>query len=280
MGGGYPRWLVKRLPAHPGAEVPGILEGLGINTVCREARCPNRAECWSSGTAAFLIMGSVCTRNCRFCAVHKGAPQALDLREPSRIAQAAEKMKLNYAVVTSVTRDDLADGGAGHFAATVEALHSIAGAAVEVLVPDFLGRLPSVDTVLAARPEVFNHNVETVPRLYEEVRPMASYSRSLEVLAHAAGSGVPAKSGLMAGLGETEAEVEEVLSDLRAAGVESVTIGQYLAPGKSAVPVKEYVTPERFEKYRESAVRLGFTSVASAPFVRSSYHAAVLAGYG
>jgi len=277
--GRFPPWLVKRLPVHPESAVPEILSGLKLATVCSEARCPNRAECYAQGTATFLIMGTVCTRNCRFCAVSKGSPAPLDPDEPDRVAEAAKQMGLKYIVVTSVTRDDLPDGGAAHFARTVQAVKSATGADVEVLVPDFRGDTASVYTVLASHPAVFNHNVETIPRLYPDVRPMADYGRSLLVLRHAARTGAATKSGLMVGFGETEDEVLAVLSDLRDAGVQYVTIGQYLAPSGAQLPVAEFVQPEIFEKYARAAEKTGFSGVASSPFVRSSYHAASLAGH-
>ncbi len=276
MGSGYPHWLVKRLPASSRSAVQGVLHDLRIATVCREARCPNRAECYASGTATFLIMGTVCTRNCRFCAVEKGKPRPLDPDEPHRVAEAARRMGLKFVVVTSVTRDDLPDCGAAHFAAVAQAVKE-AGLKIEVLVPDFAGDARAVEKVVAAGPDVFNHNVETVPRLYETVRPMADYSRSLSVLRRASEHGALTKSGLMVGLGETEAEVLAVLVDLHTAGVAIVSIGQYLRPAASPLEIKEFIPPEIFDRYAEAARQMGFKAIASGPYVRSSYHAALLA---
>lgn len=276
-----PSWLRRPL-ARPGAyaEVEGVLEELHLNTVCTSAKCPNRGECFSEGTATFLIMGDACTRSCRFCAVDSRPPAPLDADEPQRVADAVRRLGLRHVVITTVTRDDLDDGGASHFVAVIEAVRRAASkAAIEVLTSDFAGNLDSVDAVLAARPDVFNHNVETVPRLYAEVRPGAVYERSLKVLARvsAGASGVPSKSGLMLGLGETPDEVLEVLRDLRDAGVAMVTLGQYLRPGPEHLPVSEFVDPSVFAELAKEAYRLGFTSVASAPFVRSSYHAGEMA---
>lgn len=269
--------MKKRVPLHVPTCVSDTLSDLGLRTVCRSARCPNRLECYASGTATFLLMGDICTRNCRFCAIGGGTPVPLDEDEPLRVAEAVCRMKLNYVVITSVTRDDLPDGGSAHFARTVSAIRDAAGAGVEVLVPDFQGRTACVDTVLHARPVVFNHNVETIPRLYENVRPMADYSRSLSVLEHAAKKGALVKSGLMVGLGEKEEEVLALLSDLRDAGVSLITIGQYLSPAGSPLPVAEFVEPATFDYYRKEAERLGFGGAAAGPFVRSSYKAALLA---
>lgn len=277
-----PAWMRRPLAA-PGrsAEVASMLDELRLNTVCSGAKCPNRGECFASGTATFMVLGSECTRNCRFCAVEPARPEPPDPGEPARLAEAAERMGLTHVVVTMVTRDDLPDGGAAHVAATIAAVRErVPASAVEVLVSDFGGDLSAVDTVLAAGPDVFNHNVETVPRLYPEVRPQADYARSLRVLARVreASPGTPSKSGLMVGLGERPDEVLAVLRDLREAGVAIVTIGQYLRPTDAHLPVTEYVTPERFAEYARAARALGFAGVASAPFVRSSYHASEVAG--
>lgn len=257
-----------------------MLDELRLNTVCRSAKCPNRGECFASGTATFMVLGTECTRNCRFCAVAPAHPEPPDADEPARVAEAAARMGLRHVVVTMVTRDDLPDGGAAHIVATIEALRRrLPAAHVEVLVSDFGGDEAAIDLVAAARPDVFNHNVETVPRLYPSVRPQADYGRSLRVLARAGetASGMPTKSGLMVGLGETPDEVETVLRDLRDAGVGIVTIGQYLRPSAAHLEVEEFVTPETFERYARFARALGFAGVASAPFVRSSYHAADVA---
>jgi lipoic acid synthetase len=279
-----PPWLRRPL-ARPGsfAQVDGMLHELDLNTVCQSAKCPNRGECFSEGTATFLVLGDACTRGCRFCAVETRRPQAPAPGEPARVGEAVARMGLRHAVVTMVTRDDLADGGAAHIVAVIEAIRAAApGAAVEVLVSDFGGDLAAVDTVLDARPDVFNHNVETVPRLYETVRPGADYERSLGVLDHAATRrpGVPTKSGLMLGLGETAGEVEQVMRDLRDARCAMLTLGQYLRPSAKHLPVAEFVPPERFASLARAAYAMGFTSVASAPFVRSSYHAAEQADAG
>lgn len=257
-----------------------MLDELRLNTVCRSAKCPNRGECYASGTATFMVLGESCTRNCRFCAVGASRPLPPDDGEPARIAEAASRMGLSHVVVTMVSRDDLDDGGAAHVAAVIEALRErLPAARVEVLVSDFGGDEAAVDAVVAARPDVFNHNVETAPRLYPEVRPQADYARSLRVLvrAHETVPDLPTKSGLMVGLGETPDEVEGVLRDLRHAGVDIVTIGQYLRPSSAHLPVAEFVTPQRFAAYAKFARSLGFAGVASAPFVRSSYHAAEVA---
>ncbi len=275
-----PVWL-RRPIARTGtyADVDGVLAELNLNTVCRSAKCPNRGECFSEGTATFLIMGDVCTRDCRFCAVDSRVPAPLDPAEPQRVAEAARRMGLTHVVITSVTRDDVSDGGAAHFAETIRAVRSVLPeAAVEVLTSDFAGDLASVDIVAGALPDVFNHNLETVPRLYPEVRPQAEYARSLEVLEHvsAAHPEIPTKSGLMLGLGETTAEVLAVLGDLREVGVSMLTLGQYLRPSPAHLPVAEFVEPSTFAEMAREAYRLGFSAVASAPFVRSSYHAGEL----
>lgn len=275
-----PSWL-RRPIAHTGAfaEVDGVLAELGLHTVCQSAKCPNRGECFSEGTATFLIMGGVCTRNCRFCAVDSAAPEPLDPDEPRRVAEAAVRLGLSHVVVTTVTRDDLSDGGAAHFAATIEAVRAaLPDAAIEVLTSDFGGDEAAIDTVAAARPDVFNHNLETVPRLYAEVRPEAVYERSLAVLRHVreVQPDLPTKSGLMLGLGERPDEAVEVMRDLRDGGVELLTLGQYLRPSAAHLPVAEFVPPEIFAELARTAYSLGFSGVASAPFVRSSYHAAEL----
>jgi lipoic acid synthetase len=263
------------------AEVDGLLEELELNTVCQSAKCPNRGECFSAGTATFLIMGGVCTRDCRFCAVESRAPKPLDPDEPRRVAEAAARLGLRHVVITAVTRDDVADGGAAHFAATIAAVRSaLPEAAVEVLTSDFAGDAGAIAVVVAARPDVFNHNVETVPRLYPTVRPQAVYTRSLDVLTEVrrVDPAMPTKSGLMLGLGETVDEVVVVMADLREAGVEMLTLGQYLRPSSDHLPVAEFVDPSVFAHLAREGYRLGFSAVASSPFVRSSYHAGELAG--
>jgi len=276
-----PEWLRRPL-ATPGqaTAVAGLLGELRLNTVCQSAKCPNRGECFSSGTATFLIMGDACTRGCRFCAVETRAPEPLDPDEPRRVAEAARRMELSHVVVTAVTRDDVADGGAAHFVAVIEALRdAVPDAMIEVLTSDFAGRMASVDTVAAAAPDVFNHNLETVPRLYAEVRPGADYELSLDVLARVRETrpALETKSGLMLGLGETQDEVRAVMSDLLAHGVRLLTLGQYLRPSAAHLPVVEFVEPEVFTHLGREARKMGFVSVASAPFVRSSYHAGEMA---
>jgi len=276
----FPPWLRKRLrPAAGESRVGALLRELSLCTVCREAHCPNIGECFGTGTAAFMILGPVCTRGCTFCAVTHGDPAPPDPDEPERVALAVSRLGLRHAVVTSVTRDDLPDGGSEHFARTICAIRRATGASVEVLIPDFAGRTADLGRVLDAAPEVLNHNVETVPRLYAGVRPGADYRRSLAVLERAAGhASVPiVKSGLMLGLGEREAEVLGVLRDLLSAGCQAVTLGQYLAPSVRHHPVVEFIRPERFEALRRMALELGFKGVASGPFVRSSYRAAEMA---
>ena len=274
----FPEWLKKRLPRPEQLEpVLQTLRELHLTTVCQEARCPNLCECFARGTATFMILGSVCTRRCTFCAVGKGTPSAPDLQEPERVAAAAERLALKHVVVTSVTRDDLPDGGSGHFAKAVRAIRARCSATVEVLTPDFQGRAEDIDRVALSRPDIYNHNVETVPRLYPEVRPQADYGRSLGLLHRVAGKGIVAKSGLMLGLGESEEEILCVLSDLREAGCLAVTLGQYLQPTPQHHPVEEFVPPEKFACLREAALRMGFEGVASGPFVRSSYNAGLMA---
>jgi lipoic acid synthetase len=258
------------------ADTLDTLKQYGLNTICRSALCPNQGECLACGTATFLILGDHCTRNCTFCAVSKGAPLPPDPDEPERLAQAVADLKLRHVVITSVTRDDLPDGGADHFAATLSALHRIIPTAtLEVLTPDFCGQEQAIDTVIAAGPDVYNHNVETVARLYDLVRPQAEYSRSLGLLRHVKekAPGIYTKSGLMLGLGEEFSEVTAVLRDLRAAGCDCLTIGQYLQPSPNHLPVNRFITPEEFTAYKEIAIQTGFVHVESGPFVRSSYRA-------
>ena len=272
-------WLMVRAPQGERVEaLDALLADLGLHTVCQQALCPNIRDCWGSGTATFMILGDICTRHCRFCAVRAGRPLPPDPGEPERVAEAAARLGLRHVVITSVARDDLPDGGAGHFAATIEAVRRrCPGALVEVLVPDFGGSLAALEEVIAARPDVLNHNVETVPRLYPLVRPRADYRRSLGLLAWAKGAGLTTKSGLMLGLGETRGEVVAVMQDLRRAGCELLTLGQYLQPTSRQLPVAEYIHPEEFEWYREVGEALGFRAVAAGPLVRSSYRAAEMA---
>ena len=276
-----PRWL-RRPIANSGkfSAVTGLLDELDLNTVCQSAKCPNRGECFSSGTATFLIMGDACTRGCRFCAVETKTPEPLDDDEPRRIGEAAARLGLRHVVITTVTRDDLPDGGAEHFVRVIEAVRAAApDVAIEVLTSDFGGLLGSVDTVAAARPDVFNHNVETVPRIYSQVRPGADYERSLAVLerVHVTQPDVPTKSGLMLGLGETPDEVRTVMRDLLGHGVSMLTLGQYLRPSSAHLPVVEFVEPAAFAQLARDGYSMGFSAVASAPLVRSSYHAGELA---
>jgi len=274
---GKPSWLRRKLPSGPQYEQIRAMIGKGqLHTVCQEANCPNQFECFSARTATFLILGATCTRNCRFCNIEDGRPGPVDADEPRRVADAANRINLRYVVVTSVTRDDLEDGGAGHFAATIGALREkIPGVQVEVLIPDFQGDRSSLETVLAARPDVLNHNMETVRRLYPDVRPQADYDRSLELLASVKtiDPSIPAKSGIMLGLGEMEAEVRQTITEVYRTGCRMLTIGQYLQPTPQHLPVVDFIPPEEFDDWRQFALTLGFEKVASGPFVRSSYHA-------
>ncbi len=277
-----PDWLRIRI-ATPERyrEVRSLVSRLRLNTVCQEARCPNIYECWGEhGTATFMILGEVCTRRCGFCAVATGKPEAVDADEPEHVAEAIEAMGLKHAVITSVDRDDLADGGAGHWAAVIEAVHErCPGTAVEVLTPDFRGVGDALDVVLGARPEIFSHNMETVPRLYREARPGSRYERSLALLAEASARrdrgeyAGRVKTGIMVGLGETFEEVHATLADIRGAGAQVLTIGQYLRPTAEHLPVDRFVTPEEFAELREHALEIGFLHCESGPLVRSSYHA-------
>jgi len=271
-----PSWFRRPLPPRAeGESVKHLLKQLHLHTVCEGAQCPNRAACWHDGAAAFLILGNACTRNCRFCAIpHNAIPAAPDPDEPAHLAEATAAMGLRHVVITSVTRDDLPDGGAGHFAATIQAIRQrLPGATVEVLIPDFQGNVSQLELVLAAEPDILNHNLETVKRLHPIVRPQGSYANSLSILRHAARQGARTKSGLMLGMGETEAELTAALHDLRKEGVTILTLGQYLAPSATHHPIDRFVTPAEFDHWHDTALTLEFTSVASAPEVRSSYHA-------
>ena len=253
-----------------------ILRNYGLSTVCEEAKCPNRGECFSKPTATFMILGSACTRNCGFCAVESSKPGPLDNDEPEKVAMAAKEMGLKYVVITSVTRDDIKDGGASHFARTVSAVREhLPAAKIEVLTPDFRGNKDSLKTVLDSGPDVYNHNVETVPRLYPYVRHQADYRKSLNVLMNAKSIApeITIKSGFMVGLGETFTEIIDVLRDLKTAGCDTVTIGQYLRPSKKNLPVREYIRPEMFDVYKEIALDMGFKYAASSPLTRSSMNA-------
>ena len=268
-------WLVARAPQEETAGVEQLVVDLGLHTVCQEAACPNIGECWAHGTATFMLLGDLCTRHCRFCNVTPGRPLPPDPREPVHVAEAAARLGLRHVVLTSVARDDLPDGGAGQFAQTIWAIRDrLPETTVEVLVRDFGGSLSALEIVAEARPDVFNHNVETVERLSNHVRAKAKYRRSLSVLSWAKQRGLITKSGLMVGLGETCGEVIDTLRDLRHAGCEIVTIGQYLQPTLHQLDVVEYVDPIVFAWYRQIALALGFRAAACAPLVRSSYHAA------
>jgi len=270
-----PEWLKIRLP-HGEAfrEVKAIVENHHLHTVCESARCPNRAECWGRRTATFMILGDICTRSCRFCAVKTGRPTGLDELEPFRVADAVKQLNLKHAVITSVNRDDLKDGGAGIFAKTIRQIRKKSpGCRIEVLIPDFQGDYDSLKLVIDARPTILNHNVETVPRLYREVRPQAKYQRSLWVLAESRRHDLVTKSGLMVGLGETPEEVLDVMRDLRKIDCNILTIGQYLQPTKAHHPVDRFVHPDEFQMYKQEGLKMGFRFVESGPLVRSSYHA-------
>ena len=272
-----PAWL--RAPAPAGQnyrELKDLIGRLRLHTVCESAACPNVGECWNQRTATFMILGNVCTRRCGFCAVQKGAPLPVDYDEPNRVAEAVRAMGLEFAVITSVNRDDRADGGAELFAQVIRAIRErVPRCGVEVLIPDFQGSHAAVETVMEAAPDVLNHNTETVPRLYRQVRLGARYERSLDVLAHARriSPHTPTKSGLMLGLGETSGEVLDVMRDLRAHQVEILTLGQYLRPSPKHLPIVRYVTPAEFDELKQAGYEMGFGHVESGPLVRSSYHA-------
>lgn len=274
-----PRWLKRPLPQPGMAYTSDVISDLKLETVCESAKCPNRTECWSQKTATFMIGGNVCTRPCGFCSVPKGKTERLELDEPERVAEAAARLGLRYVVITSVTRDDLKDGGAEHWYRTVLAVREKTGAQIEVLVPDFLGNRAAISRVIESRPDVFNHNTETVPRLYHRVRRNAEYRRTLDLLKQVKDEApdMPTKSGLMLGLGETRSELLDVFADLRAVNCDMLTLGQYLQPTPEHLPVERYLPPEEFDEIGEQARKLGFSMVASGPFVRSSYHAGEMA---
>ncbi len=281
----HPDWIKVRAPTAPDYfRTRDLLAQLRLHTVCQEAHCPNISECFSHRTATFMLMGDVCTRNCPYCAVAHGKARPLDPDEPRRIAEAVARLGLEHVVVTSVDRDDLADGGAAHFAATARAIKRLSPLSrVEVLVPDFKGSYPSIDAVVQAPVAIFNHNIETVPSIYRKARPGGNYRRSLDVLAHAKEAArelaqrrdekLLTKAGMMLGLGEERAEIDEVLRDLRSVGCDILTLGQYLRPSPDHLPVQRYVTPDEFAELRASALARGFRHVESGPLVRSSYHA-------
>lgn len=270
-----PDWLKIRLGGNEQfTKTKQIVEGHCLHTICTSGKCPNMGECWSRGTATFMIGGDICTRSCRFCNTKTGRPLPLNPDEPQQIAESIRLMELKHAVITSVDRDDLPDLGAAHWVATIEAVHRLTpGTTIEVLIPDFQGKAELVDLVTAAAPDIVSHNMETVRRLTPAVRSAARYDTSLAVLARIARSGVTAKTGIMVGLGETPGEVEALMDDVRRCGVSVLTIGQYLRPSRLNIEVSEYVHPARFEEYRQTALRKGFEKVESAPLVRSSYHA-------
>ncbi len=276
-----PKWLKRPLP-QPGMQFTGnVISDLRLQTVCESAKCPNRTECWSHKTATFMILGNVCTRPCGFCSVPKGKTELVEADEPQRVAEAARRLGLEHVVITSVTRDDLPDGGAAHFCECIRAVRERTGAAVEVLTPDFMGNREAIDLVIQAEPDVFNHNTETVPRLYHRVRKNADYQRTLDLLQQVSlvNPHLPTKSGLMLGLGETLEEVLDVCADLRDVGCEMLTLGQYLQPTPEHLPVERFVPPEEFDAIGNLARGLGFRMVASGPFVRSSYHADEMASF-
>jgi lipoic acid synthetase len=273
-----PEWLRTKLPtADTFSRTRSLLDELKLHTVCESAKCPNHWECWSKGTATFMIAGDRCTRACGFCAVSTAKPLPLEVDEPMRVAEATRRMALKHVVITAVARDDMSDGGAGHFRQTIEAVRQLnPGIVIEVLTPDFLDNDAAIDCVLSAKPHIFNHNLETVRRLTPSVRHRATYDRSLRVLGKVKsklGEGIYTKSGLMLGLGEQEAEVVVAMEDLRAANCDILTLGQYLQPTLKHLPVVDYVTPEKFDELGERARAMGFVHVASGPMVRSSYHA-------
>lgn len=270
-----PEWLKIKLPrGFKASQVVEMLNERHIHTICSSGMCPNRAECWGNGTATFMLCGAVCTRNCRFCNVTGGKPGPLDPQEIEDIVRSVKELKLKHVVITSVTRDDLPDGGAHHWAAMIRRLHEeCPGVTMEVLIPDMQGRTDLLDIILDEHPDVISHNLETVRRLTPEVRRVATYDRSLQVLKYLADKGANTKSGIMLGLGETEEEVLQAMDDLRAVGCRIMTIGQYLQPSKLHYPVQDYIHPDKFEEYRLKGIEKGFAHIESAPMVRSSYHA-------
>ena len=270
-----PIWLRAKLPSGPEyGNVRGIVDKNQLHTVCQSAQCPNMGECWSRGTATLMILGNICTRACSFCAVQTGKPTELDLAEPPRVAEAVAKMGLKHCVLTSVARDDLPDGGAKVWANTIRAVRNKnPNTAIEVLVPDFKGQFENLDIVLEAKPDIFNHNLETVERLQRPIRKTASYQRSLDVLSYAKKAGFPIKSGIMLGLGEEEQEIRQALQDLASIQLDVLTLGQYLQPSDKYAPIKRWATPEEFANWKTEALEMGITVVESGPLVRSSYHA-------
>lgn len=270
-----PDWLRVKLPTGESyRHVRGLVDHYKLHTICESGNCPNMGECWGAGTATFMILGNVCTRSCGFCAVYTGMPTELDWDEPNRVASAIKLMGVKHAVITSVNRDELKDGGAAIWAATVKAVRELnPSTTMETLIPDFKGNVQSVDAIIEVKPEVVSHNMETIPRLYRKVRPQARYERSLSVIRRLKEGGIRTKSGIMAGLGETKEEVYTVMDDLRAAGCDVLTIGQYLQPTRNHLEVAEWIHPDIFKHYKEVGLAKGFMYVESAPLVRSSYHA-------
>ena len=270
-----PSWLkMERASGESYTMVKNLVENHHLHTICTSGNCPNIGECWNAGTATLMILGDICTRSCKFCGTKSGKPLPPDPAEPDRVAQAVRTMSLRHCVITSVDRDDLPDGGSGHWSATISRIKEVnPGVTIESLIPDFRGNIVDIDRVIDAGPDVISHNIETVRRLTPLIRSVAKYEVSLSVLRHVSSRGVRAKSGIMLGLGETEEEVIEALNDLYATGCRIVTVGQYLAPSLSHMPVKEYVTPEKFEEYRQKGLDIGFEFFESSPLVRSSFHA-------
>lgn len=273
--GRKPAWLRVKLPAGPGyGRLRGVIDENRLHTVCESAKCPNMGECWSRGTATIMILGDVCTRSCGFCHIKTGRPPELDLEEPKRVAAAAAVMKLRHIVMTSVNRDELKDGGAGVWAATIREVRAASpGTTIEVLIPDFCGHWNDLQTVLDARPDILNHNIETVPSQYFRVRPQAKYPRSLELLRRAKEQCFLTKTGLMLGIGETDEELIQTLGDIRAQNVDILTLGQYLQPTREHLPIDRWITPDQFARFKQIGLQLGFSVVESGPLVRSSYHA-------
>lgn len=274
-GPSKPEWLKVKLPTGTGyRKIKGLIEEHELHTVCESAACPNRGECWSSGTATFMILGNICTRSCGFCNVITGKPTELDLDEPRRVADAVRLMNLKYAVITSVNRDELKDGGASVWAETIRLVREQnPDTKIEVLIPDFCSNWDALQTVIDAKPDVLNHNTETVPRLYLQVRPQGKFTRSMELLARAKAQGMVTKSGIMVGLGETNDEIIEVMKEWRKVNVDLLTLGQYMQPTLNHLPVARWVTPEEFQFFHDEGMKMGFENVFSGPLVRSSYHA-------
>ncbi len=271
----FPSWL-KRPIAHSGKHksIDQSIHSSGLHTVCVEAKCPNRSECYSKGTATFLIMGNTCTRHCSFCSVNHGSPGLIDPNEPQKVLEAIKTLKLRHVVITSVTRDDLDDGGASVYAEMITLIrHALSEVTIEILIPDLKGDLQALEKIISVKPDIFNHNIETVPRLYSAIRPQALYQRSMYVLEMAAKGGLNVKSGIMVGLGETVNEVLQVMKDMYAVGCRMITIGQYLQPSDNQTPVKEFITPDQFSFYEKIGYEIGFSSVFAGPFIRSSYMA-------